>query len=137
MTSLTQCRGDQPIRELWRRLVLPNSSTTARSFVVKPSYIQQLKGDSASFEHLKAGSRGCPHFLIAQWTFFFKNGRLVKLRLRSRHAHMVGAASEVVKLEISIIDAGRPSLRQRQCLFSITSRYEQNCTLLRYVFDTL
>jgi hypothetical protein len=33
---------------LCRRLALPNSLTRARSFVVEPSYIQQVKGDWAS-----------------------------------------------------------------------------------------
>ena len=64
--------GVQPIRELCRRLALSNSLRRARSFVVEPSYIQHLKGDGASFEHLKAGSRVSAFLGILNGPFFQK-----------------------------------------------------------------
>jgi hypothetical protein len=70
-----------------------------------------------SFEDLKAGSRACPHLLVSSIDLFSKNGRLVKLRLRSKFTLWGCRKSGDQAAKISIIDAGRPSLRQLQCLF--------------------
>jgi hypothetical protein len=63
------------------------------------------------FEELNTGSRECPHLLVSSMDLFSKNGRIVKLG-SDPSPPGGGAASQVIKLQISIIDAGRPSLRQ-------------------------
>jgi hypothetical protein len=59
---------------------------------------------------------------------FSKNGRIVKLG-SDPSPPGGGAASQVIKLQISIIDAGRPSSRSYSAFSSMTSKYEQNCIL--------